>query len=139
MIYYKKKYLFNLEGSNWNLFSSEVLNEKLINAKERQKSASHSDLYHATKDLNYEIENSKQKTLDAESEAKKSFNSKKAKDPAPRLPRLSSKSKGVAPRISSKPTSKDSRPSKSVNSDSKKSGMSKQYARVIKLEPLNHK
>lgn len=50
LVYYKKRHLYNLAGSNWNLFSTEALNEKIQKAKQRQTqvemkmSFSHSDL-----------------------------------------------------------------------------------------------
>lgn len=37
LIYYKKKYLFDMGESNWNLFSAQTLNEKVKHEKERQR------------------------------------------------------------------------------------------------------
>ncbi len=123
MIYYKKKYLFNLAGSNWNLFSSEVLDQKVKKAQERQveikKSASHSDIYEDMKKLEpeekahkssvVEVENKKDNDIKSNKEVRRSSRSK-----------LSSRSKGIAPKIS------------------ETVGMTKQYARMVKLEPLSH-
>ena len=76
LIYYKKRHLYNLAGSNWNLFSTEALNEKIQMAKQRQsqpemkKSLSHSDLV-------YEIDKEKEQII----QDKPVLKSKDSKEP----------------------------------------------------------
>ncbi len=135
MIYYKKKYLFNLAGSNWNLFSSEVLDEKVKKAQERRfeikKSASHSDIYEDLKRIETE-ENDKKKLAVLENKKDELLKTTKEVKRSSRL-RVSSKSKGMAPK-----TPQVSKATLEPTVQALNHGMTKQYARVVKLEPLTH-